>query len=57
MTPQRTVASFLALPGLAGPAAAADAGGLQVTVRRGALGAFYLEFEQANRTARVRRVE
>ncbi|HJV72480.1 hypothetical protein [Ideonella sp.] len=29
----------------------------KVTVRRGALGAFYLEFEQSNRTARVRRVE
>ena len=29
----------------------------KVTVRRGALGAFYLEFEQSNRTARVKRVE
>jgi hypothetical protein len=29
----------------------------KVTVRRGALSAFYLEFEQSNRTARVRRVE
>ena len=29
----------------------------KVTIRRGALGAFYLEFEQSNRTARVKRVE
>ncbi len=29
----------------------------KVTVRRGALGAFYLEFEQSNRNARVKRVE
>jgi hypothetical protein len=29
----------------------------KVTIRRGALGVFYLEFEQSNRTARVRRIE
>jgi len=29
----------------------------KVTVRRGTLGAFYLEFEKSNRTARVKRVE
>jgi hypothetical protein len=29
----------------------------KVTIRRGALGAFYLEFEQSNRTARVKRIE
>jgi hypothetical protein len=29
----------------------------KVQVRRGALGAFYLEFERSNRTARVKRVE
>lgn len=37
--------------------AAMDLKDPRVTVRRGALGAFYLEFEQSNRTARVRRVE
>ena len=29
----------------------------KVQVRRGAMGAFYLEFERSNRTARVKRVE
>jgi hypothetical protein len=29
----------------------------KVTIRRGTLGVFYLEFEKSNRTARVRRVE
>lgn len=29
----------------------------KVQVRRGALGAFYLEFERSNRTARVKRIE
>lgn len=29
----------------------------KVTIRRGALGVFYLEFEQSNRTAKVKRVE
>jgi hypothetical protein len=29
----------------------------KVTIRRGAIGAFYLEFEKSNRTARVKRVE
>jgi hypothetical protein len=29
----------------------------KVTIRRGAMGVFYLEFEKSNRTARVKRVE
>jgi len=29
----------------------------KVTIRRGALGVFYLEFEKSNRTAKVKRVE
>ncbi len=33
------------------------AGTRQVRIRRGALGAFYMEFEGTNRSPRVRRVE
>ncbi len=37
--------------------AAMSATNPKVTIRRGALGVFYLEFEKSNRTAKVKRVE